>query len=191
MTGAFLTDAFQAFLEEPSRGNYRLVRRLTLAASDFDRHSLDLAELSTLCDEGRFEQVYQRSQDMWPRWRLSPRFHLLVAYAAHRLGDREEKELSRFQFHACLEGLLSTGNGTAADPYEVVYTSDEYDVIRALGRQARGQHVAERKGQCLDVIRCEDGADIWFDLGPMVQTKSNRRFNRWVDQIPIQVLHHF
>jgi hypothetical protein len=192
MTDAFLIDAYQAFLEEPTADNYRRARWMTLAEPGFDRQSLEWIELSRLCDEGRFEEVCQRSCDLWTTWKLSPRFHLLVGYAASCLGDVEEAELCRFQFQTCLEGLLGTGEGTATSPYQALHVSDEYDVIRALGLHGQYQHAVQRKGRCLDVISCDDGTEVWFDAGPVIgQKRATRRARRWADQIPSQVLHHW
>jgi Domain of unknown function (DUF4919) len=192
MTDAFLLDAYQAFLEEPTADNYRRARRVTLAEPGFDRQSLEWVELSRLCDEGLYEEVFERSCDLWPTWKLSPRFHLLMGYAASCLGDAEEVELCRFQFQTCLEGLLGTGQGTATRPYQVLHISDQYDVIHALGLRGQYQRAVQRKGRCLDVISCEDGTQVWFDVGPVTGQKRVFEWTRrWADQIPSQVLHHW
>ncbi len=192
MNNTIANEAYQTFLEQPTRSNYRRLRRLALADPGFDRQSLELAELSRLCHEGRFREMERRSRQMWPQWRLSPRFHLLAGYAAGCLKDREEEELARFQFQACLDGLLSTGMGTAAAPYEVLRASDEYDVVWALGHQARRQRLVKRLDRCLDVIRCDDGVELWFDIGlGTPQPRASGHLNRWVTQIPSRVLHHF
>ena len=65
MTDAFLLDAYQAFLEKPTPDNYQRVRRRTLAMPGFDRQSLAWLDLSQLCDEGRFDEMLRRSDEMW------------------------------------------------------------------------------------------------------------------------------
>jgi hypothetical protein len=192
MTEACLPDAYQAFLENPTRDHHRRACRSILAEPGFDRHSLEWIELSKRCAEGRFEEALDQSYAMWPTWKLSPRFHLLVGFAASRLGDRSEEELSRFQFQTCLDGLLGTGDGTARSPYEVLHISDQYDVIRALGFSGRGQRTVARRGRCLSVVSCHEGTRVWFDVGPVpVKKRRLRELNRWVDQTPSQILHHF
>jgi hypothetical protein len=192
MTDAFLLDAYQAFLENPTPENYRRARRITLAMPGFDRHSLAWVELSQLCDEGRFDEVLRRSDDMWTAWRLSPRYHLLVGYAASQFGDQEEVELSRFQFHTCLEALLGTGEGTETSPYYVLRTCDQYDVIRALGLRGRCQCAAEHRGRSVDIVQCDGQIEVWFDLGPIpLKKRRSRRVSRWLDRTASQVLHHF
>ena len=192
MTHAFLIDAYQAFLENPSPDNYRRARRMTMATPGFDRQSLAWLDLSRWCDEGRFAEVLRRSDGMWDLWRLSPRFHLLVGYAASHLGDDEEVELSRFQFQTCLDALLGTGEGTQAFPYEVLRTCDQYDVIRALGLCGQRQQAVELRGRSMDVVGCDDQAEVWFDLGPAQHGKRrSRRVSRWCDRTASQVLFHF
>jgi len=192
MNDAFLLDAYQAFLEEPTLDNYRRVRRMTLTEPGFDRQSLEWIELSRLCDEDRFEEVRKRADEMWSTWQLSPRLHLLLGRAARHLGDQEEEELSHFQFQTCLDSLLATGEGTETSPYEVLHISDQYDVVCALGLRGRCQRTVEREGRCLDVISCDDGTEIWFDVGPVkTGQRRSRRFSKWFDQIPSRVLHHF
>lgn len=192
MTDAFLLDAYQAFLEKPTADNYRRVRRMVTAEPGFDRQSVAWMELAALCEEGRFDQLRERAWEMWPTWRLSPRFHLLVGYAANRLGDYEEEQLERFQFQTCLDGLLGTGEGTQQKPYQVLYVSDQYDVIRDLGLRGRGQRALEHNGRGMDVVWCEDGTQVWFDTGPLpYERQRSRRVTAWRERIPSRVLHHF
>jgi hypothetical protein len=108
------------------------------------------------------------------------------------LGDAAEAELCRFQFQTCLDGLLGTGEGTVTSPYQVLHISDQYDVMHALGLRGQNQHAVQRKRRCLDVISCEDGTEVWFDVGPVTgQKRIYQRTRRWADQIPSQVLHHW
>ena len=192
MTDAFLIDAYQAFLENPTPEKYRRARRMTMAMPGFHRQSLAWLELSRLCDEGRWAEVLRRSDDMWVSWSLSPRFHLLVGYAASHLDDDEEVELSRFQFQTCLDALLGTGKGTPASPYEVLRTCDQYDVIGALGLRGHMQRAVELRGRSMDVVACDDHAEVWFDLGPARHSKQRRRgVSRSFDQTASQALYHF
>jgi hypothetical protein len=192
MTDAFLLDAYQAFLESPTPENYRRVRRITVALPGFDRQSLAWLELSRLCDEARHEEVLRRADEMWTAWRLHPRYHLLVGYAASHLGDEEEVELSRFQFQTCLDALLETGEGSRTSPYQVLRTCDQYDIIRFLGLRGRSQRAVEIRGRSRDVVQCDDGSRVWFDLGPVRRPgQRSRRVSRWVDRTANQVLHHF
>lgn len=192
MTDAFLSDAYEAFLEEPTADNYRRVRRIVLAQSRGVRDPLGLVAISELCEEGRFVEAREQLQRTWSSWCLSPRFHWLAGYASSRLGDDEDVELCRFQFETCLDALLTTGNGSEMSPYDVVQPADEYDVIRALGLHARNQRMIQRDGRCLDVVACDGGMDVWFDLGVMHHRMiARRQFTGWLDRTSSQALHQF
>jgi hypothetical protein len=141
---------------------------LVFASAAFDRNSLELAELSSLFQRQRFEEVRRRGTRMWPTWLLSPRYHALLGSAAVALKDLDDAELEHFQAQTCLEGLLRTGDGTLESPYLVVRLSDEYDILQALGRQACGQQLVQREGESFDVITCDDASQIWFDAGHQV-----------------------
>ena len=191
MSDAISTGAFERFLARPTGQNYRRARRLAMADSRLDPHSLKWAELSGLCENRRFRQVLQEAQQLWPQWRLSPRFHLLVAYAAFCLGEQQEAELARFQYQACVDGMLDSGDGTRRRPYQVLRICDEYDLLRALQQRPRSQTLVERKGRWLDVITCEEGRKVWFDPGICSsQRPLAGRFSQWIDRIPSQASYH-
>jgi hypothetical protein len=71
---------------------------------------------------------------------------------------------------------LATGDGGPDHPYLATYSTDEHDLLRALGLRARGQELVRHGSGRFDVISCEDGSEIWFDvtesvtcIGPVVE----------------------
>jgi hypothetical protein len=59
---------------------------------------------------------------------------------------------------------LSTGDGTVDRPYLVTYVSDESDLLMATGRRGRQQRLVEGDVGCYDVVTCDDGQEVWFDV---------------------------
>ena len=65
-------------------------------------------------------------------------------------------------------GILATGDGTRARPWTVLRVSDEYDVLRSLGRRPVSQELVGGAGRELDRIECTDGSEAWFDASGLV-----------------------
>jgi hypothetical protein len=155
---------FTQFVELPSRENYLAACRAVLRETPLPLTATDLAELVRLLDAGNSQEVLDRIDLLPPSKALSPRVHFLAAEAAESLGDFETGEVERFLFVLCLQGLLSTGDGTLAAPYIVCHATDEYDILEATQCEPARQSLVEHEGRMLDVITCSDGREFWFDV---------------------------
>jgi hypothetical protein len=170
-----------AFVEEPSRANYLAARDAVLCLSPLPLAATDLAELQQLLECEAYEVLLDRIDALPPSKVLSPSVHYLAAEAALAQGDEAEVELERSLFVITLQGLLASGDGTAANPYIVCHASDEYDLLAALGLEAAGQSLVEQGGRLCDVIRCTSGREVWFDITDLLAPrgpKQNRRGKR-------------
>jgi hypothetical protein len=157
-------DDLERFLEKPTAARYRRVRRAVLQLSESGQRWHELGELAGLCKAGRYRQAARKADSMMPYWALSPRVHFFAAQAAENLKRPEDAELERFLFGTCIDGLLSTGDGTAERPYLVTYVSDESDLLMATGRRGRQQQLVEGDVGCYDAVTCDDGREVWFDV---------------------------
>jgi hypothetical protein len=81
-------------------------------------------------------------------------------------------ELERSLFVIVLQGLLSTGDGTRANPYIVCHGGDEYDVLEAIGLEPAGQSLVEDAGRLCDVVTCANGREVWFDVTDLIRRPS-------------------
>ena len=124
----------------------------------------EIAELERLLSQEEYQAVLDRIDALPASKILSPRVHYIAAEAAEALGDSANVELERSLFVLALRGLLSTGDGTAFNPFVVCHPSDEYDILATLGREPAGQSLTEREGRLLDVIVCADGRETCFDV---------------------------
>lgn len=66
--------------------------------------------------------------------------------------------------------VIASANGTSAqDAYRVSSLAQEYEVLRVLGLESRGQALHVINGQPYDVItafnpRTQETRDVWFDI---------------------------
>jgi hypothetical protein len=164
-----------AFVEQPSRKTFLAVRAAVLRECPQPIAAADLVAVRRLLEEGAACRALARIDDLPAAKVLSPRVHLLAAEAADLLGDAERGELERMLFVLVLQGLLDTGEGTAAAPYIVCQPSDEYDIAEALGVVPTRQGLMEREDKLCDVLRCTDGRELWFSLNAAPPRKLHRR----------------
>lgn len=64
----------------------------------------------------------------------------------------------------CIDCILSTGDGSKDQPYLVLRTSDEYDVLEHLDKKVKQQSLTGNGEKRFDVLECEDGSEYWFDV---------------------------
>jgi hypothetical protein len=159
----------QAFLEHPTSRNYRKVRDAILRDPEFRCGGLEMAEVAELCQRGCFARAQVKIAELMPDWALSPRIHFYAAWAARELGDQQEAELEQFLLSSCVQGLLGSGDGSKSHPYLVSQTADVYDVLQALGQRPCRQMLVERGAGRFDVVVCDDGSEIWFDVTDLLR----------------------
>lgn len=157
-----------ALVEQPCKATWLAARDAVLRLSPAPLEAGELAAIERLLDEQQYEAVLERLDALPPSRVLSPRVHFLAAEAAEALGDQESVELERSLFVLTLQGLLAAGDGTPGNPYAVCHTSDEYDLLEALGLEPAGQSLVEHEGQWCDVLVCSDGREVWFNVTELV-----------------------
>lgn len=164
----------QTFLERPTAQNYRCVRRIILSETGSSTDLPDFSALAQLCQQGRFEQVRDHIDALLPAWSLSPRVHFYATWAARELDDHEDAHLETFLYETCLQGMLATGNGSRQRPYLITHQADQYDLLAARKLEPCSQTLVETGSLRFDVITCQDGTDIWFDVTDLVGEVGNQ-----------------
>ena len=164
-----MPSALRAFVAHPSRENYLQAREELLAASP---HALDAAaldSLSLLADAADLKGLTSALDGLPPIAALVPRVHYHAALAAEARGDEQDLELERMLLVICLRAILMTGDGSEEAPYVVCAASDELDLLDELDLAAESKSLVHRGDGTFDVVRCEDGSEIWFDVSALVQ----------------------
>jgi hypothetical protein len=156
-------ERFIKFLEEADQAAYRELFDAVTSSDEYDPYARDLQGLDQMVRQGDAAGVLARSEELLPRWVLSPRFHWLRAAAHGQVGDAEEAETDRAIAHALLLGIQGSGDGSEQSPFVVSCLSDEYDLLMCMGKQVRGQGLGGN-GRACDRLTCEDGSVVWFDI---------------------------
>src|SRR3954468_20468126 len=106
-----------AFVEQPCKATYLAARDAVLGHSPLPLMTAEMANLDLLLEHEEHQALLDRLDALPASKVLSPRIHFLAAEAAAALGRLADVELERSLFVLTLQGLLSTGDGTPANPY--------------------------------------------------------------------------
>lgn len=164
-----MQSALRAFVAQPSRENYLAAREELLAASSRTLTAAELDSLSLLADTGDISGLTDALAHLPPIAALVPRVHYFATLAAEARGDDEDLELERMLLVICLRAILMTGDGSEESPYVISAASDELDLLDELDLVAASTSLVHRGDAAFDVVRCEDGTIVWFDVSAMVQ----------------------
>jgi hypothetical protein len=157
-------ELFRQFIESPSRETFLAVRQALVDSDVYSPYSSECESAEQLIDSEQYDAARKRLGEAMPNLLLSPRAHLLLAYVAEKLGDTDAMNAERFFAIRCVEGLVSSGDGTEASPWQVLRTSDEYDVLNYRGRRMAQQALVENGGRRFDLLTCDDGSQLWFEV---------------------------
>jgi hypothetical protein len=172
--GTPMREAFLDFVREPSKESFLRVREAVLFDPNYDGYSNDLSELDTCLQQEDFPRFQRLARNVSANLLLSPRFHLLAAVAARKQGDEKSASAEFYLCQCCVEGILSTGDGSAEQPYLVLRTSDEYDVLMHFQKQLAMQKLMHQDSRSFDVLQCQDGTEYWFDITDMFRSMERR-----------------
>jgi hypothetical protein len=159
-----MREKFVEFLQSPSGETYLAIREAIVQLPVYNPYSDEAAEIKGLMDKGELEGARAKIAASMPNLLLSPGTHMLMSYIAIESKDDELAEMERFIASALCEGILDTGGGTKESPYVVLRTSDEHDVLQYLGQQLKKQSLIHDEEQHLDLTKCTDGSEMWFDV---------------------------
>ena len=121
-----------AFFESPDRENYLAVRKHLISSDDYDPYSDETDKAGELIEQNDLEKARDKLTSSMGNLLLSPNAHQMLGFLHHKLGNEEAAEMELTIAHACILGILDTGDGTKDNPYIVVRSSDEYDVMMYL-----------------------------------------------------------
>jgi hypothetical protein len=103
------------------------------------------------------------ADEVTDNWMLTPYFHEALALVHKHLGDENRSALEVELYKACVQGVLLTGDGSEAKPFEVVRVEDAYGVLLCLEKEwVEEEDLVSGAVRCR-VFRCADGTSYWFD----------------------------
>ncbi|MCF6227069.1 MAG: DUF4919 domain-containing protein [Planctomycetes bacterium] len=155
---------FITFIEKPSKETFLAVRETVLTSPDYQPYSTDLTGLHGLIGESDWKAIIDSSKEMLPNFLLSPGYHMALAKAYKELGNEEGLQAELTLAKVCVDGIKLTGEGTREQPWLVLRTSDEYDLLGEMGKKSKQQSLVEVDGRKLDHQLCEDESEYYFDV---------------------------
>lgn len=175
---------FKAFVEQPSTERFLSARQALVARSPRMLSAGDFCELARLLDERDLPGLSRAIEALPPIAALSPTVHLLAARAALLAGDEQDHALEEYLAEICLEALLATGDGSIDRPYCVCCTRDEIEICRAQNLEPAKNALLHLGGSAIDVIECESGELVCFDVSALVPLPAPQSRRRHKDARP-------
>lgn len=154
----------RAHLADPTGGTLEPLRDAVRSAPGFDPELRVREQVDPLLREGRWADAAAALEASMPGALLSPAAHAMLATALRRTGRPDAAARHARLARAALDGILTTGDGTAERPWSVLRLSDEYDVVDSLGTRPASQGLLGDGPRRIDRIECQDGRTLHFDV---------------------------
>jgi hypothetical protein len=158
-----LREAFGEYLASRSLSAFVAVRQVLVALPTYDPWSKELDAFDRLLEREDWAGMRELAAEVTDNWMLTPYLHEALALAHKKLGDEKLSALEVELSIACVEGVLLTGDGSEAKPFEIVRVDDAYGVLLHLEKEwVQEEDVVSGATYCR-VLRCADGTSYWFD----------------------------
>ena len=155
---------FIQFIKSPDRDTYLTLQERIISSDAYEPYSDELDIADELYGQQKIEEAQNIIQNGMPNLMLSPIAHQLLGLLFHKLGDEQSAQMEIMINRACIEGILTTGDGSVNNPYIVVRPSDEFDLIRHFEKEIKQQSLTHKGDKHLDLIVCKDDSEYWFDI---------------------------
>ncbi|WP_409438776.1 hypothetical protein [Psychromonas sp. GE-S-Ul-11] len=107
----------------PNHLSFLELRQLVIESKKYDPDSLALLEAAVATESGDPQKAIDLLSEAHENFLLTPSFHFYFADLYKSIGDEEGYISSTGLGLACLDGILSTGDGTEEKPYLVLRIS--------------------------------------------------------------------
>jgi len=155
----------ERYLQEQSLESFLRLRDAVIASPDYAPYTSNYrSTVGSLLEREKYQEAIDYLMSVMDNWFLNPGIHRLVSFAHYKLGRDEEAGFEYWMYKVMVEGIASTGDGSAESPYLVLHTTDEYDVLEHLGKETRKQALVKGSDKQYDRHDCTDGSQIWFDV---------------------------
>lgn len=155
----------------PNHLSFLELRQLVIESEKYDPDSITLLEAVEAKESGDPQRAIDLLIESHENFLLTPFFHFYFADLYKSIGDEEGYISSTGLGVACIDGILSTGNGTEEKPYLVLRISEEKDILNVLGHEPITQSIVRKEDKHFDVFECEKGLKYWFDISDFFDKK--------------------
>lgn len=174
-----MEEALQQYFTTPSGENFLSLQEMMAASTAYAPYSDYEKSLEHDVEQEDYQSAVEHLLSLSPGWMLNPGFHLTLSFLYHKLGQEQDAEVELSLAHLFVEGIISTGDGTKSKPYIVLSPKDEYDVLGYFKKTPQQQALIEEAEKQYDMITCQDGRELWFDVtrpySTLQQTKMRDR----------------
>jgi hypothetical protein len=155
---------FLEYLKKPSTESCQGLRQQVAASDRYAPYSNELEMLMARLSAGEPQAVIELFWRSFPNLLLSPLAHMILSQAYLDLRREDEAEGEKAMGRLILKSILATGKGTKKSPYAVMRIEDEKDVLSVLKKQAGAQFLIRGDSRVMDLQRCSDGSEVYFDI---------------------------
>jgi hypothetical protein len=155
---------FLEYLKGPSPVGFQKLRQQVAASDRYAPYSNELEMLMAALSTGEPQAAIDLFWRSFPNLLLSPLAHMMLCQAYLDLKRENEAEGEKAMGRLILKSILSTGKGTKKRPCAVMRIEDEKDVLSALKKQAGAQFLMRGDSRVMDLQRCLDGSEVYFDI---------------------------
>jgi hypothetical protein len=169
-----LSDHVLHYLQAQTEENFLALRHEIAAVPGFSRYASYEAVGFALVEQQKLTEALAALKAMLPGSLLSPGLHNLLSIIHTRMNNEEEAGNESYLALAIMRSILATGDGSEARPYLALQISDEYDVLKVLGKESTAQSLLRRLDRVMDRHECTDESVLWFDVTtPQVEKQPN------------------
>lgn len=158
-------DAVEVFVLEPSSEHAAAARAQVAASVGYDPEIVIADVVAAFAGYGGTpspQEVVDAVNAAMPGLVLSPEAHARLAHAYHALGREGDSAREKKLAALSVAAIRDDADGTEESSYRPLRVSDEYDLLRAMGRQGVS-HALRRTGVgAFDVLHLDDGTEAWF-----------------------------
>lgn len=161
-----MNDLFKEFLLSPTFSSFLRVRQAVIDGASYDPTSTELDAAWSLITQSRFREAWDLLIGKQEKYLLSLRYYACLGIASESLGDRNAEPIMHLGATRCLQGLLSTGDGSRRRAYLILRSWDVCDVLESLHKKVVNPEAMQEPTEFL-VMRCDDRSEVCFDMRDM------------------------
>jgi Domain of unknown function (DUF4919) len=159
-----MQEMFFKLLEEQSSDKFLEIRKKISESEGYSPYSTELNDIRQCLMKKAYQRAINAYHSTFPNLLLSPIVHAMLSNAYQALKNDKMANLEKQVASLLVSFIMGTGNGTKERPYLVLRISDEYDVLTALGKERGRQELIIDQGHFLDLQKCSDETEIYFDI---------------------------
>lgn len=153
-----------AYLQTQTQEAFRALREAVAASDAYEPYDGYQQQLGALLKREQYAEARELLRHKMDGWVLNPGFHMHMSFVCHKLNDADAARAERYIARAVAQGIFDSGDGSRAQPYLVMRTADEYDLLEFLDKTPGGQQLVTEEQRVLDLLTCADGTELWFDV---------------------------